>query len=47
MFCTYFWQKSMTQEWLEPLFVIHQNEHVLDCYLKVFTKLAHECNLGP
>ena len=34
MFCTYVYQKSMTQEKLAPQFVVHENEHVLDCCAK-------------
>ena len=46
MFCTCVWQKSLKQELLEPQFVIHENEHILDCYKKVSAKFAHACNLG-
>ena len=45
MFCTYVWQKAMTQELLEPLFVSHDNEHVLDCCPKVCAKFALVWNL--
>ena len=36
MFCTFVWQKPITQEeQLDPQFVNHENEHVLDCCKKL------------
>ena len=32
----------MTQEYLEPQFVIHENENVLECSSYVSAKFAHE-----
>ena len=46
MFCTCVCRKSITQESLEPQFVINENEHVLDYCKKVLAKVAHLCSLG-
>ena len=41
MFCTYVWTKSITQELLEPQFVIDENEHVLDFHMCVHNLRLH------
>ena len=43
MFRTNVWQKSMTQEYQQPQFGIHENEHVLGCCPKECAQFAQAC----